>query len=41
MHIITPDMSEENKILVESLVEKYNPKIQNNIFQSQLIGLIE
>lgn len=39
--ILAPDMPEGNKILVESLVEKYNPKMQNNIFPSQLIGLIK
>ena len=39
--ILAPNMPEGNQILVESLVEKYNPKMQNNIFPSQLIGLIK
>lgn len=39
--ILAPDMPEGNKILVESLVEKYNPKTQHNIFSSQLIGLLK
>ena len=39
--VLAPDMPEGNKILVESLVEKYNPKMQNNISPSQLIGLLK
>lgn len=39
--ILAPDMPEGNKILVESLVEKYNPKMLNNISSSKLIGLLK
>lgn len=38
--ILAPDMSEANKILVECLVEKYNPNALNHIHSSLLKNLI-
>lgn len=39
--ILAPDMPEANKILVECLIEKYNPHMHNSIQPSILTGLIK
>ena len=39
--LLAPDMTEGNKVLVESLIEKYNPKMKNPISESCLVGLIK
>lgn len=38
---LAPDMPEANKILVECLIEKYNPNMHNSIQPSILTGLIK
>lgn len=39
--ILAPDMPEANKILVECLIEKYNPEMRSSIKESSLKGLIK
>lgn len=39
--VLAPDMPEANKILVECLVEKYNPQMRSSIKESALKGLIK
>lgn len=37
--ILAPDITEGNRIIVESLIEKYNPKAKAKIYPSKLTGL--
>lgn len=39
--LLAPDMPEGNKVLVESLIEKYNPKMKYPISESSLTGLLK